>query len=195
MRTVEINIYKMNELSEEIQEKIVNDFRINNDLPFFSEILNSMQAIAKHLEVQITNYEFSDNINFVDSTSLSNEEEIEKFSIHRTYRYIVNHYSSILKQNKVYEKNGKKRVSKIIKEDSCCPFTGVCFDEDFLDVIRKYLNVPDYRTVNDIIKETLNCAIKMFRTECVDYFSKENILGVSEANNWEYTEDGKFYSA
>ena len=191
MRTIEINIYKMNELSEDIQDKIVNDFRCDDSLPYGDEILASMKAIAKHLDVKITDYQLSDT---QDSYVKHTVSGVGAHPIHRTYRYIVNNFSGILKRNKVYEKNGKKRVSKIIKEDSCCPLTGVYYDEIFLDVIREYLKKPDHRIVEDIIHTTLNCATKIYYDECKNYFSKENVLAMSEANNWEYTEDGEFFT-
>lgn len=191
MRTIEINIYKMNELSEDIQDKIVRDFYADNPLPYGDEILASMKAIAKHLGVKITDYQLSD---YQDSYVKHTVHGAQVYTIHRTYRYIVNNFSDILKQNKVYEKNGKKRVSKIIKEDSCCPLTGFYYDEIFLDVIREYLKKPDHRIVEDIIHTTLNCATKIYYDGCKNYFSKENVFAMSEANNWEYTGDGEFFT-
>jgi hypothetical protein len=54
MKTININVYEFDELSEKAKEKVINDFRNNNDFPFLNEQLN--EELKQQLEDNKINY-------------------------------------------------------------------------------------------------------------------------------------------
>lgn len=71
----------------------------------------------------------------------------------------------------------------VIDED--CPFTGVCYDEDFKD---KFLEYTDDKE-EDHLKEALNHYIKCIHNEYESMLTVEYIGDLCEANDYEFDAD------
>jgi hypothetical protein len=71
-----------------------------------------------------------------------------------------------------------------------CPFTGMYYDDDFLDTVRK---ASEYDTEHEMLvagmNNLLSSAIKEMEYRMGDVYIKENI----EANSYEFTADGRIY--
>ena len=81
-----------------------------------------------------------------------------------------------------------KKTQNLLAGD--CPFTGICFDEDFLDNIRKFVKKPDSTTfkelLTDAVYNTINAGCKDW-----DYINSDE--GIEEsiiANEYEFKADG-----
>jgi len=78
---------------------------------------------------------------------------------------------------------------------SCCPFTGVYYDETLLTPFRNFVN-KEYKDFDTTcLKDLLNDAFNSLRCEIdseIEYRnSEESILESIESNNYEFYEDGK----
>lgn len=85
-----------------------------------------------------------------------------------------------------------KKKSNLIVEISC-PFTGVCFDHDFLQNIINFIKSPNNsQTWGDLI-ETEKVLSDLLDRERESQLSDEYILATIEANDYEFNEDGTIY--
>ena len=88
-----------------------------------------------------------------------------------------------------YYNKYSKKIDLVLNGN--CPFTGVCFDEDFLDNIREFIKKPNNQTFEDLINDSVyNC----INSGCKDYeyqCSREAIEETISLNEYEFTEDGK----
>lgn len=88
----------------------------------------------------------------------------------------------------------KYRYSKIMYVERNCPFTGMCYDEDILDEIWKWLKNPDWKiSLHDLIDNCFYAYLKSWEQEDDYRTSDEGISEMIEAN-WEdklFFEDGR----
>lgn len=70
-----------------------------------------------------------------------------------------------------------------------CPFTGVCFDDDFLDALRASLKAGD--TLKDAFEDLARHAQKLLEAEYEYHQSEEYVSEMMEANEYEFDEDGR----
>lgn len=87
--------------------------------------------------------------------------------------------------NKRWElsKYGKYYRAGMIKP---CPFTGVCFDEDFLESLTNDIKAGE--TIGDSFSNLADVAAKLYEAELEYELSEENFLEMSD--EWAYDEDG-----
>ena len=74
----------------------------------------------------------------------------------------------------------------IIDVDKECPLTGVCYDHDIIDHLTKY-NLKD--SLNNALNEYINSIHEEYRSMLKDDY----INDLCEANEYEFTVDGKIY--
>lgn len=71
-----------------------------------------------------------------------------------------------------------------------CPFTGVCYDEDLLDVFRSFLKKPDNRSFQDLMDEAGSDLLESLHSQGEYLYSDKGIKEMCEANEYEFTQDG-----
>jgi hypothetical protein len=69
-----------------------------------------------------------------------------------------------------------------------CPFTGVCYDEDFLDDVVK--SVRDGRTLKEAFEDLADVFARMLEDEYEYQGKEEQFLEAAEVNEWEFDEEG-----
>lgn len=67
-----------------------------------------------------------------------------------------------------------------------CPFTGVCYDEDFLDGMRKSISTDTQGILYDGCWELFSSAIREMKSRMED----EYLIEDSRQNGYEFTEEG-----
>ena len=75
--------------------------------------------------------------------------------------------------------------------ESCCPFTGVCYDEDLLQPFKEFIKKPDGRTFEDLLREAVETLRISLENEDEYRYSDEGIEQDIEANGYEFMEDGE----
>ena len=88
------------------------------------------------------------------------------------------------------ERWGNYYYSAITFENSCV-LTGMCYDDDILNPIYKFIQHPNNSTTfEELLNECIENMGKVLRTEEDYMYSPEYITEEIEANEYEFTEDG-----
>lgn len=172
MRTIELNLFKFEELSKEAQEvakKNVEFEQYDSDLWLCAR---KAQELYNRLKIG------------------------EAISGNRLRTWIVNNILPDLTSTKYYGKrygeNAKFRFSKIFTEVDECNLTGVCFDYDFLKPLMDFVKEPNENVNNyQLARTDLNMIAQELIAAEMDYFySDEGFSEYCEAENIEFLRDG-----
>lgn len=85
------------------------------------------------------------------------------------------------------EKLDFKALWEVIDVEKDCPLTGVCYDHDIIDHFSKY------NMTVDGLNNALNIYIESIHSEYESMFEDEYLIDLCEANEYEFTEDGKIF--
>ena len=211
MRTIRTKIYKFSELSKEAQQAAIENYRSQNSEIFWAdENRETLEAFEKVFPVNIKNWSYGgrgEGVYF----EMTCDDAIEELKGQRLATYIWNNYRSEIyskkfyngtirtKPNKYHETNPSApefttwhRYSKIQIEAYNCPLTGYCMDNEILDPIYKFLNKPEPHTnFKDLMEECFDSWIKACNADIEYQNSDETIKETIEANDYEFTREGK----
>lgn len=204
MRQEVINIYTFEELSPEAQARAIQDRReVNQMEPFFwsDEALKAIESGVDAFGCSLGGYSIQwDNANLSD-VPFSTPENTEELTGLRLHRWIINNAYSALRERKPYgtyyfpegSKKGRyPRRSKIIYTDTCCPFTGVCYDESFLYPIREFMKNPTPgTTLADLMHDAINAVLRDVESEIEYRDTDKAIREELISNGYEYLETGE----
>lgn len=70
-----------------------------------------------------------------------------------------------------------------------CPFTGVCYDEDYMDALNEAVRKGE--TLQEAFEGLGDTARHLLEIELDDEQSEERFLDSAEANDWQYTASGQ----
>lgn len=199
MRVITKTVYTFDELSPEAQQQAIDKERSNvYEREFFwrdeafAAINEGLQAFQCKLK---SNYSIDWGNKHQSDLTISTPENAEELTGIRLRTWLLNNCDSgTLTAPKTYGKyeeraNGEwryDRYSKILKVDSCCPFTGVCYDESFLDPIRAFIKKPDNSTLQELMEQAAYNVIKDTESE-IDYIqSDEGIREYLSGQDYEY---------
>lgn len=208
MKTIEIKLYKFEELSEAAQQKAIEDFNSNSNFEYFAydEINNSVNAVIDLFGLKTGN-------SYTDIRYGHINDDILNLSGARLYKYLVNNYYSDLFKPKYIKTIDRhvfwpqficKRLNGTVTPEytqiysknfrvNSCSLTGVCYDNDVLQPVYDFLKKPTNDTFADLIEDIEN-AIKKLYSDTEDYYnSAEYIKETIEANDYDFTEDGQMY--
>ena len=176
MRTIETPIYNYSDLLLPENKNVLDNIVKNWDCGYFytwDEFQKSVKEFHKYFG--FTNEGHRSWLDF----NLNCDDEIEELKGESLKKYLEENFS----------------VSTIF---SCCPFTGVCYDETLLTPFRDFLlkqnNYVNFENVN--LEDLFTDAFDSLR-ECIDdeidyRNSEESILETIESNDYEFYENGKF---
>jgi hypothetical protein len=110
-------------------------------------------------------------------------------SFHRAEKPTTPHR---MRQVKPWSKGGYwVTLRSNFETESSCPFTGVCYDDDLLHPLKEFIKQPDGRTFEDLMSEAGESLRKSLDNEYEYANSDAGIIEIIEANEYEFTEDGK----
>lgn len=174
MRTEQINIYEFSELSESAKENARNQFRYDEfDSSQFEASANEFAQIAP---IQITEWDCERaTVGF----KWTGDSDIAKLEGLRAWKWL---------QNNGWFEWAKSAVN------GDCPLTGVFSDSYFGDGIFEYADKP-LRTpsLEQVFYEAAQAWIQGMRSDCEWRNSDEYLDEMIEANEYEFTSDGKLY--
>lgn len=207
MRT--INVYSFNELSEEAKAKAIENARAKGrhwDMEFnTSDAVDSIKAAAAAFQVTLGRYSIGSDVQRMRCDIYTNSTlENEEIEGQRLRTWLINHHHDIFYKRKTYGESLNKcvnlwgvevyqyqRHSNILFEETDCPFTGVFYDDIFLDTFRKFLKKPWSATLEDLFKDGVHDVCKALEEEEEYQQSDDGITDYLECNA-EFTEEGEF---
>lgn len=199
MRTITktFEVFKLNELSKDIQEQAYNKWLENFDYTWSFDNIGTLEEFSKVFNIKVYNWEYDEH----SYSYLYNfkRDEDEQLSGMRLYKFILNNFWSDLFGRRVFHlKNdyfGKTRKSKILYERKSCGLTGYCMDDDIMDPIYEFLKKPskDF-TFRDLIESCLDSFFSACKEDFRYSCSEEKFRLECEENDVEFLENGEVYN-
>ncbi len=199
MKTIELKLYSFDELSDEAKEKAIercSDFNIDYD--WYQSIYDDFTEIAKNAGFDITNIYFSGFYSQGDGAMFEYNFEGNK---------LVFDFIDSLKLSPLREKwlknwvdySGSGKHSGHYYHEFCCSHS-IDFCAGFNYSIA--INVNNW--IDSFYEEFENFVIELYRSLCKELYSslkeeydyqtsREAIIETIQANDYEFTEDGKIY--
>lgn len=199
MRT--IKLYSPAELKKKNPqgfEKAHDWFRSTNDeIPWQREIIDSLKAVFKASNLDLRDYEISA---FSHSwLQFDCDSDVADLSGNRALAWLENNLLASLRikfqpfgrvdkehqwvsTRATLSKYGQFYRAGMVPP---CPFTGVCFDEDYLESLRN--DIKSGSTIKEAYKNLAHVAGKLFEAEIEQQNSEENFL---EQDHLEFTIEG-----
>jgi len=198
MKTVEINIYQFSELSEQAKENAIEQVRNNLSLDYiFDEAVESLHKFADIFSIKIKQFDFLETSR--NDIVFKLEDNILQLSGQRLAIYLWNNFKSDLYKGKYYSLWSKTEISyKHHKNgypvlNDCCVLTGVCYDQDLLDPIYKFLEKPTDINFEELLNDCIQNLCKSVASENDYRYSDEGIIEDIESNDFEFEENGNIY--
>lgn len=169
MRTVEVNVYKFNELEDDVKEKVLDNYRYTMDFFWTHENEESFK-------------EFGDWIGGLVDWSVGAYTYSRASCKLNWYDWTRGGFDTLawLKEN-LSEKE--------------CPFTGYYMDEMILKPIREFMEKPDkHQDLQDLADRCADAFWRAYQEDLEFQLSDEYIIDMIEANEWEFTKDGETWS-
>jgi len=201
MRTIEVNLYKLDELSEKAKEEARFNWLSAGDSDMSSEDnRRTLGAFQSVMPVSVKRWEYGGtpgHVRWEFDNGVS--EQVQELRGQRLATYLWNNYKRHLFSGRYYSKSYQKpdgtygiksRRSKITIEHSC-ELTGYCVDEDILEPIYKFLEKPDDQTFGELISECFHSWLKSCEAMWEYEQSMEAFRETCEANDYEFYEDGR----
>lgn len=208
MRSETINIFKFSELSENASKKAIEWYRSGRNDEFYQdEIIETVKKVAK-----LFNLKFGNEYTDIRYSNIDNN--ILELSGVRLYKYIINNYYNELFAPKYikmlhrelkckqficevgtnYKGDKYTQLFSKLHKTNCCTLTGVCYDNDILKPVYDFLLKPTNGTTLEDLIQSIEHAIDKCFTDTENWVnSDEYIIDTIEANEYEFTEDGKRY--
>ena len=219
MRTITKTLYKFEELSEEGKQKAIEKWREvsygNNEAQWiYDEAHGSVKEFLSIFPVETSrnswlepSFQKTDD-NLMELSGL----RLRKWFINNAYEWItkrkyLKHFNDhkigsnlpFFRKNKDYN-NGNKScfVYSRIERERSCVLTGICYDDDLLRPLYKFLEYKDpenmnYYTFEDIIRDCFSGLKKSLEAEEEYIYSDEGIAETIKANEYEFYENGSLY--
>lgn len=202
MKTISVNLYTFNELSEEVQQEIINKNRYdlqNIQMTYTNkDYLKSLEEFANICKFKVTRFEVNSNDydyniriydDYDDDCNDYIGEELLRYLNNRVlpYLYKGNYYFKWISDNPPHKLI--KRYSKVLF-NSDCVLTGVYCDNYLTDILLK--NVRNYKTLTyeKLIEICLNNFFKHWKDEFAYYESNEAIKEILIEQEQYYLENG-----
>ena len=199
VKVTKTEVYSFDELSEKAKENAHNEF-LNEEHYFWGDDnQKTLDAFCAVFPITAKDWEYGYR-NYISGSMPTADSDTEKayydFTGIRLLKYIVNNYWHYLFKRKfIGSLKNKEKFTPIYSRcqcESCCVLTGYCIDDAILQPIYDFLKKPDKTsTFEDILKDCLESWIIACNKDYEDSCSQEYFTEHAEANNYEFTEDGK----
>jgi hypothetical protein len=198
MRQITKNVYTAAELREHNRRafgRALEKYRANIDMDGYirEEIFDSLKGLCEAAGVKIKHYNLGAYNRGNDLRVEFNEDGAEELTGARALAWVENNLLAPMRipwtgpERWKLAKYGEYYRPGLVKP---CPFTGVCYDEYFLDALLK-----DIRTGHVTLREAFNGLssdyARMLEDEYEYQAKEETFLEDCEANGWEFDEDGR----
>lgn len=173
MKTITVNVYSFNELSQKAKERAKYDYMSVFGYSRADEAIESLSALAKHFDGRLKDY------------------EIDFFKTSHSYaRFDMPDYMSKQEFETRLRKLGSynKRTGR---GNGDCVLTGVSTDEDAIDGLRLAYRNGEARSLERLMQAAFKSWLKACQDDCEDQYSDETFSEHCEANEYLFLEDGE----
>ena len=198
MRQETRTLYSASELKEKFPdafERAHRDFCYNQtEILWSDEIIDSLKGIFEYASINLRDYSI-DGICGYSSVKFDMDENVRELSGKRAFAWIENNLLSKIRvpfapisadpKRREYAKYGSGYRPGQVK---CCPFTGYCADDDFLDALLK--DIKDGSCLGDAFKGLADVAGKLRGQENDYQQTEEYFLDHADANGYEFDQTG-----
>lgn len=213
MRTIRTKIYKFSELSKQAKQNAIDWWRNGETFDYlYQEANDSLEKFAEVFGIKIDQYDFQEH--YRSEYRFDIEDNILELTGQRLATYIWNNYRNSIYKGKYYGKlvktfkdgsqipvskeypNGTRHVKRYSKcqISSCCPFTGVCYDDDLLYPILQFMEKPNNKTdFKDLLEDCFLSLNKSVNGEVEARMEDDAVAETIEANEYEFTKDGNIF--
>ena len=200
MKTIEINLYSFDELSDKAKEKAINKYYENEDFYYiWDDAHKTVKEFCDKTIVRTSiNSWLESNLNKID-------DNIINLKGVRLMKYFINNFDFLYKPKylKIYYEHKTHRMIKNtgnkyslvysnIQKDISGNLTGTTYDDHFLKPIYDFLQKPTKnKTFKDIISDCFYCLKKSIENEIEYMLSMEYFEELCEENDYYFTEQGE----
>jgi len=173
METVEIQIFEIHELTENVRNNVIYNWRAGDDWYWWNEWEDVLTAFFNHFsnETLLSNYEWAEHHRSKVSFSVS--EELSEMKGVRLFKYLANNHG------------------ELVKEWENCPLTGFGGDYDILQPISEFMKRPSlYMTFEDLMRECFEAWSLAVQKDYEYWLSEESILEDISTNDVKFTASG-----
>lgn len=170
MKTVEIKVYRFDELSDEAKEKAKQDHAALWGYAWQDEALASLKALAEAFGAKLRDYE----VDFFNSSHSGAKFDAPNLS-RREIKKILAGLGS-------YD-------PKTLQGHGDCKLTGFCMDEDALDGFRRAFEGGE-SDLDALLQAGFDSWLKGAQDDCKGQYEDEQFADHCEANGYEFNEDG-----
>jgi hypothetical protein len=194
--TITITTYSFDELSDDAKQRAIEQWRTNTtEIDWAEENKDTLNAFCGIFPIDVTDWEYGYR-NIINCRMTTEYDEIDNLTGIRLLKYLSNNYWDKIYKGKYYSTghpNYKSRRSNC-QFESICPLTGYCMDESILEPIHTFMKQPNDRTtLKQLLYECLQSWIQACAKDYEWQQSDKYITDTIQANDYEFTEDGKRY--
>ena len=169
-RTIEVTIYKFDELDAAIQQRVIERWREGDQFFWGDEWRDSLNAFAKIAPIKVRDWSVGYGDTYV---TFDMDEDIADLSGGEAHAWLI-----------------QEGWAKLAAGQDC-PFTGYCGDENLLDAIRTAIGSPaKISSLYSVFYGALHGWAKDFERDMDYHYSDEAIREDIEANEYEFYDDG-----
>lgn len=215
MKTIEIKIYKFEELSEEAQQKAIDSNRTDIDNSYiYDEAHETVKEFNRIFDTE------EGNRSWLEFTTSRIDDNVLEMKGMRLRTWIINNFGDYLYTPKFIGSMDKNEVisHKRIKskklsngnvfnpyysgcqKDNCCVLTGVCYDDSILQPVYDLIEwneKADYNSYQDFESLMTDCFQNLERdleSELEAMSTDEYISDHLIDNEYDFTEEGEIYN-
>ena len=187
-------VFPFSELSDDAKEKALETFGPEYVMYFGyeNELNETLKAFCDMLNIKLKSADWS-GFYPVDYSTGNIEDHILELSGIRLMKYVYNRFFEEVYRGKYYGNFRKSRRSRITKE-TCCPLTGVCFDDDVLQPLIECMNGKHANTENYTFSDLIDDCIIAWKQSAKNAFeyarSEEGFRDFADSNGFFFSADG-----
>ena len=206
MKTIEINLYSFEELSEDEQQIAINEVRNSISTDYIDE--EAMESFKRFASIFSIEWRCVDWSGYRIEYIVKLDSNILELKGQRLANYIWNNYKKDLYKGKYFSlwsktdvsfkhhKKGfpvlKNRHSNILL-DNCCPLTGVCYDDALLQPLFNFIDKPYNIDFETLLSQCITSLCNYVSDEIEYRQSDEGVKEDIASNNYHFTIDGNIY--
>lgn len=216
MKTISLSLYEFDELSKEVQQKVIEKERwnvmeqcmdfCNSDYVASLKKFDMLMGAECNYSIDYCDYDFnykiSDTAIYVNPIDCDKDIYPEDLCGKLLFRYINNNIMPYITEGRYYSIHGKHRHSRVILEyKDNCPLTGMCYDlyllKPIVDYYKAWCTYSEDFSLKDLIKRCYDSFFDAWHEEYKYWADDEDaICEELHLNQYEdrlYYENGDVY--